>query len=47
MTAERHQLVVAPKLDDAAGIHDGNLVGVPDRRQAMGNHQTGGRHAGE
>ena len=37
MTAERHQLVVAPELNDAAGIHDRNLVGVPDRRQAMGN----------
>ena len=47
MTAECHQLVVAAKLDDATGIHDGNLVGAPDRRQAMGNHQAGGGHSGE
>jgi len=35
---------MAPDLDDASGIHDGYLVGVPDRRQAMGDDHAGGGH---
>src|SRR4029453_2549247 len=36
--AERQQLLVSAALDDLAVLEDENLIGAPDRRQAMGYH---------
>ena len=40
-TVPRHEFFVGAALDDPAGIHDQDEVGVPDGRKPVGDDETG------
>ena len=39
-TVEFDELIVGALLDDVSGVHDNDLVSVPDCRESMGDHDN-------